>query len=78
MCKPYFNTGIVVNMDNYYTSPEIAYALAQRNLYMRGTCRTNRKGFPVGVLYSKGDSGKLDRGSTKCMIESQKGIVAYG
>jgi Transposase IS4 len=78
MCKPYFGSGRVVNMDNYYTSPEVAYTLSQNGLYMRGTCRTNRKGFPVGVLYSKGDSGKLDRGSTKTMMEHEKGITAYG
>ena len=37
MCQPYLNSGRVVNMDNYYTSPEVAYSLAQQSLYMRGT-----------------------------------------
>ena len=23
MCKPYFGSGQVINMDNYYTSPEV-------------------------------------------------------
>lgn len=78
MCKPYFHTGRVVNMDNYYTSPEVAYCLVKNNLYMRGTCRTNRKGFPVGVVFSKSDAGKLERGETKVMMDHGKGITAYG
>jgi Transposase IS4 len=40
MCKTYYDTARVVNMDNYYTSPEVAYSLAQRRLYIRGTCRS--------------------------------------
>jgi hypothetical protein len=78
MCRPYYETGRVVNMDNYYTSPEAAYSLAQNQRYSRGTCRTNRKGFPIGVLFSKGDSGNLQRGSAKIMMEHEKGISAFG
>jgi hypothetical protein len=77
MCRPYYETGRVINMDNYYTNPEAAYSLAQNRLYSRGTCRTIRKGFPIGVLYSKGDSGKLQRGSAKIMMEHEKGISAF-
>ena len=42
MCRPLFRSGRVVNMDNYYTSPEVAVTLKRNGLYMRGTCRKNR------------------------------------
>jgi hypothetical protein len=78
MCCPYYETGLVVNMDNYYTSPKAAHSLARNGLYMRGTCRTNRRGFPVGVIYKKGECSKLEWGSIKTMIEFDKGTTAFG
>jgi hypothetical protein len=35
MCKPLFDTGRVVNMDNYYTSPEAAVELKKKSIYER-------------------------------------------
>ena len=49
ICKPLFGSGAIVNMDNYYTSPEVAIALQQQDVFMQGTCRTNRLGSPVAV-----------------------------
>jgi len=37
LCKPIENTGCVVNMDNYYTSPELFIELRKRGLFARGT-----------------------------------------
>ena len=51
MCQPLFGSGRIVNMDNYYTSPKIAWLLSQQKVYMRGTCRTNRIGFPSGIAF---------------------------
>ena len=36
MCKGMYSSGRVVNMDNYYTSPEVAIALAKKEVYIRG------------------------------------------
>ena len=34
MCSSLYDSGRVVNMDNYYTSPEVAVALAQRQVFI--------------------------------------------
>ena len=78
MCKPLYGSGRVVNMDNWYTSPTAAVLLSKKNVYMRGTCRANRKGFPSAVKYNKGDAKKLARGTMKMMVDSQNHIAAYG
>ena len=53
MCRPLFGSGRIVNMDNYYTSQSVAVALSKEDVFMQGTRRTNRIGFPPGVLFSK-------------------------
>jgi hypothetical protein len=78
MCEPFFGSGRVINMDNYYTSPTIACMLSEQKLYMRGTCRTNRIGFPGGITFSTREKSNLYRGSIKGMIEKRKRIAAFG
>lgn len=78
MCEPLSGSGRVVNMDNYYTSPKAAWMLAQEKVYMRGTCRTNRIGFPSGISFSSKEKNNWDRGSMRGMIERRKGIAAFG
>ena len=78
MCQPLYNSGRVVNMDNYYTSPEVAVLLKRKGVYMRGTCRKNRRGFPKGVLYSKTDAKNFERGSYKMMVDATNLLVCYG
>ena len=41
----------IVNTDNYFTSPELANQLLRQNTYLRGTVRSNRKGFPLQHLH---------------------------
>jgi hypothetical protein len=74
MCRPLFGSGRIINMDNYYTSPTIAWMLSQENVYMRGTCRTNR----IGIIFSSGEKNRLGRGTIKGMIEKRKRIAAFG
>jgi hypothetical protein len=45
MCSSIYGSGRVVNMDNYYTNPEVAVALAERKVYIQGACRANRVPF---------------------------------
>jgi len=78
MCRPLFGSGRVVNMDNYYTSPTAAWMLAQNQVYMRGTCRTNRIGFPIGISFSSQEKRQWERGSVRGMIERKKRIAAFG
>jgi hypothetical protein len=65
-------------MDNYYTSPQVAVALAERNVYIRGTCRRNRAGFPAAVQYSQTEAAKVERGTHKMVSDAKYGIACYG
>ena len=78
MCRPLFGSGRVVNMDNYYSSPEVAVMLKRKGVFMRGTCRKNRRGFPKGVLYTKSEATKLRRGNYKLMVDPNNKMVCYG
>lgn len=78
MCRPLFGSGRVVNMDNYYTSPTIAWLLSEQKLYMRGTCRTNRLGFPSGISFTSKEKNNWGRGSIRGMVEKRKRIAAFG
>ena len=78
MCKPLFGTGSVVNMDNYYTSPEVAVALRKKDVFIRGTCRTNRLGFPEAVKITNSEANNQSRGLFKKVIDTTNHIAAYG
>jgi hypothetical protein len=78
MCSSIYGSGRVVNMDNYYTSPEVAVALAERKVYIRGTCRANRGGFLATVQYGRTEAAKVDRGTHKMVSDANYGIACYG
>ena len=78
MALPWFNTGRVLNMDNYYTSPMAFMELRKNGLYCRGTCRSNRRYFPEVVQYTKVEARKSGRGSMKVATNSENGMVAMG
>ena len=78
MCSSLYDTGRVVNMDNYYTSPEVAVALAKRQVFIRGTCRANRGGFPSAVRYGNTEASKVERGTHKMVSDKKYGIACYG
>jgi hypothetical protein len=66
MCSSIYDSGRVVNMDNYYTSPEVAVALAERKAYIRVTCRANMGGSHAAVQYGRTEaSAKVDQGTHK-------------
>ena len=43
LCEMLRGTGVVVNMDNLYSSPEVFIRLKEMGIYARGTFRKNRK-----------------------------------
>jgi hypothetical protein len=65
-------------MDNYYTSPQVAVVLAERKVYIWGTCRANRGGFPAAVQYGRTEAAKVDRGTHKMVLDANYGIACYG
>ena len=78
MCRALEGSGQVVNMDNYYTSPEIAVKLRSMDIFIRGTVRKDRFGFPPGVCFTKAEARKLGHGATKTMVYIDNGLVAHG
>lgn len=78
MCKPWYNTGRVVNMDNYYTSPAAFIELRNNGLFARGTCRSDRRMFPKTVLFTKPEAKKVGRGGMKLATNTSNGLVAIG
>jgi hypothetical protein len=72
MCSFIYSSGLVMNMDNYYTSPEVAVALAERKVYIQGTCRANRGGFPAAVHFGRTEAAKVDRGTHKSLLSLSK------
>ena len=78
MFKPWFNSGRVANMDNYYTSPKAFLKLQENGILARGTCRVSRSLFPQSVVFSSSDAAKLPRGSSKVAVCKNKGLVAMG
>jgi len=78
LLKPYYGSGRVLNTDNFYSSPKLAIALRERKIFLRGTCRSNRIGFPKGVMFTRTEADKAGRGCIKRMVDETNGIVAYG
>jgi hypothetical protein len=52
LCKPFFNSGCTVNMDNYFMSTTCAMKLCQHGVFCRGTIRSNRKFVPKSIFFS--------------------------
>ena len=78
MCAPFFHTGQVVNMDNYYTGPLVFMELLRKGVFARGTCRGNRSMFPISVQFTDSEAKKVRRGSMKMATCEKEGLVAIG
>lgn len=65
LALPYYNSGRIINMDNYYNSPQLLDALLLKGVYARGTMRKNRKHVPTNIRFSPDDLKHLPRGSTR-------------
>ncbi|CAJ1939354.1 unnamed protein product [Cylindrotheca closterium] len=78
ICDVLDGSGKVVNMDNYYTSPQVLIALKKKNIYARGTCRKNRKMYPQAVTFNNQECKDLPRGSAKIATNQKHSLVAFG
>jgi hypothetical protein len=65
----------VINMDNWYTSVQLAVTLKKRGLYCRGTIRSNRAHTPTAVIFTKGDIKLYPRGSWRKAVAPRLGLV---
>lgn len=66
--RPFWGTERVVNMDNYYSSPQLFRQLHLKGIYARGTLRMNRKHTPSFLAFSTRELKTLERGSFKYAV----------
>ena len=50
LSRPLVGHHHIVNADNYFSSPTLAFQLLDNDIYYRGTARTNRIDFPSAFL----------------------------
>jgi hypothetical protein len=62
-------------MDNYYTSPEVVVALAERRVYIRGDMQSKQGRFSTAAIQSNGSN--RDRGTHK-MVSDKNMVLLYG
>jgi hypothetical protein len=77
LCKCLTNTGIVVNMDNLYSSPELFIKLREMGIYARGTFRKNRKYLPKFIQFTDNEVKKIGRGSYRLATNSKYNLSCY-
>ena len=78
MMKPWYNTGKVVNMDNYYTSPKAFIELKRNGVFTRGTCRGDQSLFPKSIQFSPTEATKSGRGAMKVATNAKFSLTALG
>ena len=77
MCKCVKGTGVVVNMDNYFSSPESFIRLKEMGVYARGTFRTTKKYLPQFIKFSKAETEKLPRGCFRLATNAKHNLSCY-
>ena len=60
LTKPLEMKGYQVYTDNFYTCPQLADYLYGRNTYLRGTVRTNSKGYPKDLVQTSAAGRRLE------------------
>jgi Transposase IS4 len=78
IARPFFHTGRVLNIDCYYTSPELMLELRKQGLYARGTCMTNRRMFPKAVIFTEAEARREKRGTSCLAVNKENNLVAIG
>ena len=62
-----------LNIDNFYTSPQLLLDLLDKGIYCTGTARTNRKGFPASLIQS---TQSMNPGTYRFATTSGKKLTA--
>jgi hypothetical protein len=78
LCKPFFNSGCTVNMDNYYMSTTCAIKLRENGVFCRGIIRSNRKFVPKSIFFTPTEARTLPRGTHRIAVNNEHQIVAVG
>jgi len=78
LCKPFFNSGSAVNMDNYFMSITCAMKLCQHGVFYRGTIHSNCKFVPKSIFFYTSEAQNLPRGTHQIAVNHDHRIVAIG
>jgi hypothetical protein len=63
-------------MDNYYTSPEVAVALAERRVYIRGDMQSKQGRFSTAAIQSNGRQ-KVTGGTHKMVSDKNMVLLLW-
>ena len=77
LCECLRGTGVVVNMDNLYSSPVVFIHLHQMGIFARGTFRSNKKYLPSFVHFSKNEVKNLPRGCFRLATNKEFNLSCY-
>jgi hypothetical protein len=72
------NTFRTVNMDNYYTSPEVLILLHNRDIYTRRTVKKNRRMVPSHIVLTKEEIKPLPDGYVRITVCEFAKMQAFG
>ena len=80
MVQGIFHKNHIVNMDNFFSSPDLFMALLDKMCYARGTVRLNRKHFPKDSLHAKcvkeqGESKSAQKGPLSAIAWKDKRVI---
>lgn len=85
LMEPLFGNNYHVYMDNFFSSVSLADKLREKDTFMIGTIRVNRKQWPTSLRNMKGLSKVLTRGQSKtqdvdgieCLVWKDNKAVAF-
>ena len=77
VCEPLRGTGVVVNMDNLYSSPEVFINLLKMGIFARGTIRCNRRYLPTFIRFTKSEAKSLPRGCFRVATNEEYNLSCY-
>jgi len=73
----FWEIGLILSLDNWYTSLAILFWLGVKKIHMNGTIKVNRKGLPKEFIYKKTGKAKKEQGSMSLVYAVKEGIIAY-
>lgn len=76
MCIPLYNSGRILNIDNYYTSPILLAQLKSKGLYARGTVRSTRKHVPSVIRFTPDEIKNPTRGMSHVAVQTEYRMLA--
>ena len=78
LCRPFFQSGTTINMDNYYMSTTCAIKLWENGVFCRGTVRSTWKYAPKGIQFNSSKSRTMARGTHRMAVNEEHQMIAIG